>query len=193
MGTVLAVGVGPITMACIQRTVGGGLRVGLCMGLGAAVADLFFAAVVVLSLSPVHAFFEDNAAWLQLVAATVLVTWGLKVVFTKPKLRPRPDGLRAVHAAGAFGSGLALNLVNPWNLLAYGLLGAKLGVAGDGQTVPGAICFMAGVFCGSMIWWSLVTAGAGALRQRVMTGLLLTFNRVTGSAIALCGLVLFLR
>jgi hypothetical protein len=67
VGIVFSAPVGPVNILCIQRAFRGGFFSGLAAGLGAALADTFFAAVSAFGLTAVSGFVEGHSTALQAI------------------------------------------------------------------------------------------------------------------------------
>ena len=74
-----------------------------------------------------------------------------------------------------------LTMTNPMTILSFAGLFAGLGlVAGSGAD---AAVLVAGVGCGSVCWWVLLTSVVAALRARVTIRVLTWVNRISGLVI----------
>jgi len=99
----------------------------------------------------------------------------------------------------AYASTLGLTLTNPATILSFAAIFAGVGLvdARDDLLAPGLL--VAGVFCGSALWWLVLTSIIGALRRRFSLRALRWVNVVSGAtlmifaALALLSAVAFVR
>lgn len=162
IGFSIAAPVGPIGLLTIQRTLQLGPRAGLATGLGAAVADAVYGAVgafgVTLLIDAMTAarlpLAVGGAAFLLWLA---YATWRSPVTEHAAQVRGGSDLLRCF--AGTF----VLTLSNPATILSFiavfGALAGRLAVASPWTMVLG-------VLLGSALWWLLLSAVVGRLRER---------------------------
>ncbi|MFI5273239.1 MAG: LysE/ArgO family amino acid transporter [Ktedonobacterales bacterium] len=201
LGFSIAAPVGPIGVLCIRRTLASGRLTGLVSGLGAATADAFYGSVAAFGLTAVAALLTGQRLWLHLLGGAFLCYLGLRTLWrhpmSSPAALPSPsptgvpshapsstarDALRArrLSLGGAYLSTLGLTLTNPATILSFAVIFAGMGVAsargGYGQAAALAI----GVFCGSALWWLLLSAGVGLLRERVGRRTMRAINSVSG-------------
>jgi putative LysE/RhtB family amino acid efflux pump len=69
-------------------------------------------------------------------------------------------------------------MTNPMTILSFAAVFAGLGIVADGGLNAALITL--GVFCGSALWWVILTAAVAALRSRVTPRGLTWINRITG-------------
>ena len=129
LGIAVAAPVGPMSLLCMRRTLAGGFAAGSVSGLGVATADAIYGAIAAFGLVAVASILVDQAAWLRLVGAAVLLHLGV----TAPRARPATAATDA-NARGLvsmYVSTLGLTLANPTTILSFGALFAGLGLGGD--------------------------------------------------------------
>jgi threonine/homoserine/homoserine lactone efflux protein len=185
IGAIIAMPFGAVGMLCLQRAITQGLRVGLLSGLGAAAADAFYGAVAAFGLTFVSDFLAAHAALLQRAGGVFLVAMGLRLAFSKAA--PKPIAVPSQQYAGAFASIFLLTLTNPMTMVGFLAIFAGFGL---GQAETGAVAataVVAGVFCGSMVWWAALAYGGKLLRYRLLAHMR-TIRRVSGACIVVFGL-----
>lgn len=174
-GFVVAVPVGAIGALCLRRALQGQWMVGLITGFGAAVADTLLATGAVFGLSLVTDVLRAYDPWLRLFGGLFLLVFGLRMVGQSRKLidrlrntDPAPVALKLDKASGGLVAGFSLTVINPATLFAFLGVFAGLGLLHDrphGMLANGVI--VAGVFAGSMAWWSTLTGGVAAVRHHI--------------------------
>jgi threonine/homoserine/homoserine lactone efflux protein len=186
VGLIIAAPVGPVNVLCIQRTLEKGWKSGIVSGLGAALADTLYGAIAGFSISLVIEFLIREEPWIRMIGGILLMGIGV-VYYCKP---PKP--LEAVQVRSSansdFVSTLLLTLTNPTTVLSFLAVLAMLGLGR--QRLPWQTSsLVAGIFCGSMTWWTILASAANLLRGRITDGTMRWMNRVAGIAIGGFGLV----
>ena len=162
IGLSIAAPVGPIGLLTIQRTLQSGPAVGLATGLGAAVADAVYGAIGAYGVT----------AMIQALSAARLplaIGGGVFLLWMAWSIWRAPVAERAAQAGGGtdllrcFAGTFVLTLSNPATILSFiAVFGAMAGRA----TVASPTVMIAGVLIGSALWWLLLSAGVGHLRER---------------------------
>lgn len=170
LGFSIAAPVGPIGVLCIRRTLAEGRLVGWMSGMGAASADAAYGALAALGFGLAGAL-AGPAAESGLVATLLRIAGGLFLLYLGVSTwRSRPaaaaNGSAGEPAGGgsllrAYLSTFFLTLTNPLTIASFAAMFVGLGVESDGW---GAAVLVAGVFCGSALWWSLLSGGVGLFR-----------------------------
>jgi threonine/homoserine/homoserine lactone efflux protein len=185
VGIVIALPVGPVGVLCVRRTLFEGPGFGLVSGLGAATADTIFGVIAGFGLTIVRDFMLRYQNWFGAAGGVFLLYVGVSALLKRGDEEPEPVQGEALFAA--YASTFALTITNPITILAFAAIFAKVGVsAGGGLLDIGAL--VAGVFCGSLLWWLGLSFGIAALRHLVHTVRLVWLNRVSGAILTLSGL-----
>ncbi|MGB7722229.1 MAG: LysE family transporter, partial [Bryobacteraceae bacterium] len=87
-----------------------------------------------------------------------------------------------------FASAFVLNLTNPTTVLSYLAVLATLGL-GRQRPLWQSSLLVAGIFCGSMTWWTILVITANRLRSRITDHTMRWMNHLSGIAIGAFGLV----
>jgi threonine/homoserine/homoserine lactone efflux protein len=200
IGFAVAAPVGPIGLLCIRRTLWGGHLAGFTAGLGAALADAFFAFVAVFGLTLIWDTLMANSKWFALGAGIVLIYIGITEWRTKPADPQLVAPQSTVGLVRGFVSTFFLTLANPLTILSFAAVFAGLGIEGhrvsaDGQTPDYAIMveLIGGVFIGSACWWLLLCAGVDVIRHRLSARTLKWLNRISGTGLLGFGIYMLYR
>ena len=185
-GLIIAAPVGPVNVLCIQRSLEKGWRSGLLSGLGAALVDTLYGGIAGFSISLVIQFLIREQFWIRLIGGFLLIGLGVAYYFKTP--RSLKDGHTDSSAHSDFVSAFLLTATNPTTVLSFLAVLAMLG-QGQQHALWQTSLLVAGIFCGSMSWWILLTGGATLLRDKVTDNTMLILNRVGGIAIAAFGVV----
>ena len=185
-GVAIAAPVGPVNVFCISRTLSKGRTNGLIAGLGAATADTIYGAIAGFSISFVIHFLLREETWIRLIGGSLLIAIGILYYFKKP--RSLRDGATDTGAHTEYVSAFLLNLTNPTTVLSFLAVLAALHTGGH---KPPWLTFIlvAGIFCGSMLWWAFLTTVTNRFRDRFDDRAMLWMNRIAGVAIGGFGLV----
>jgi threonine/homoserine/homoserine lactone efflux protein len=188
-GFVVAAPMGPVAVMCVRKTMARSVFAGCAIGAGAALADTVFAVVAAFGIGYVADLLLANAFWFRLAGGLILLVLAAKTLLTRPAEPERPgtEGL-----LGDFLAAMAVTGTNPITLVAFGVVFTALGLFAAGQALFWAGALVAGVFCGAMLWWGLLTAVAGLLRPAVGLHGLRWINRVSAAVIAASGLVVLI-
>ncbi|BCD88556.1 lysine transporter LysE [Pseudomonas solani] len=178
IGLSIAAPVGPVGLLCIQRSLLHGARIGFLSGLGAALADACFGALGAFGVQALIQGFVALATPLALLGAGYLAWMGIRLLRTAPT---RQAASLAEPGSGwrALSSVFALTLTNPMTILAFVAVFAGLG-AGAAPGTANALLMVAGVFCGSALWWLALALGVAAVRHRLDGRLLRRIDQVAG-------------
>ncbi|MCL6708393.1 LysE family translocator [Pseudomonas sp. R2.Fl] len=179
LGLAIAAPVGPIGALCIQRTLERGFLAGVAGGLGTALADGAYALMAAAGFAAFAFLLETVSAPLQLAGGLFLI-W-----LAFGSFRPGSD----VRAASAGARDLVsttiatffLTMANPATILSFAAIFAGLGLAGESG---GAALMVAGVFCGSMLWWIFLSGLVSILRHRLPPAFATWVSRASGALLA---------
>lgn len=154
-GFVVAVPAGPILIMVIQKTLEGGRKFGLTVGLGSAIADTVFATAALFALSLVWDFIEANEKLILLVGGCVLVFVGLTMIFKVRNIESAPKANTSAHVSLTAQAALTA-LSNPGALAVMMALFAALGLQ-DTEVKAPLWCVPIAVFVGEICYWTCVT------------------------------------
>lgn len=188
IGLAIAAPVGPIGVLCIRRTLAEGRLAGLATGLGAATADMAYGAVAAFGLTAVSAFLVSQQDWLRLVGGAFLCILGVRTFLATPSPLPVAGDRSSRTLAGDYASTFLLTITNPLTILSFAALFAGLGLGSGYNDLASALLLVAGVFCGSALWWLLLSGAVSLLRRRITPAALRWVNRVSGLIIVLFGI-----
>jgi len=184
-GLIIAAPVGPVNLLCIRRTLEKGRKSGMASGLGAALADTLYGSIAGFGIRLVTQFLTREEFWIRLIGGTFLM--GVGIAYYRKPLRSLEAGEDGSGANSDLVSAFLLNMTNPTTVLSFLAVLATLGAGGQGS-VGHAMALVGGIFCGSMLWWTVLTGGASILRSRITDGALRWMNHAAGIAIGGLGL-----
>ena len=195
MGLIAAVPVGPVNLLCIRRTFAHGPLNGFFSGLGAALGDGVFAAVMGLGLTWVAQLIEGYAIIIELTGGALMVFFGSRT-FMAPVVPRVEDGTVSGNStlAGAIFSTFALTVTNPATLVFFtGMFAGLGGLAGGPGSYVDASFVVAGVVIGSTSWWLVLSTIIGLFHTRIDDRTIGLINRISGLLVALFGLAVLIN
>ena len=199
VGLAIAAPVGPMGMLCIRRTLTGGPRAGLAIGLGIATGDALYGLIAALGLVSISQFMLAYDRPLHLLAGLFLLYLGVRTLLQKAPAdtaNGEPDGnsnskLAQVGRAGAlraYASSLLLTLTNPQTVIMFAALFTTLAPRGAFSSTI-ALTTVGGVFCGSIAWWCFLVSVVSLARHAIGSKLTLAIDRFVGIMLAAFGVV----
>ena len=199
VGLAIAAPVGPMGMLCIRRTLTGGPRAGLAIGLGIATGDALYGLIAALGLVGISQFMLAYDRPLHLLAGLFLLYLGVRTLLQKPAVdtsngngNGNGDGkLAQVGRAGAlraYASSLLLTLTNPQTVIMFAALFTTLAPRGAFSSAI-ALTTVAGVFAGSIAWWCFLVTVVSLARHAIGSKLRVAIDRVVGFMLAAFGIV----
>lgn len=189
IGLLIALPVGPVAILCIQRALTQGQRHGLVSGLGAASADAIYGAVAALGVSFVSTCIQEYNVLIHWLGGIALCLIGLRTFLAIPQ--PVSSARIGITHAGDFLSTFLLTLMNPMTILAFAAVFANAGLADCSQS--SAAVLVAGVFCGSALWWLALCIIAGTFKHLLEEAQFRIINRIAGVLIILFGIIVMIR
>lgn len=199
VGLAIAAPVGPMGMLCIRRTLTGGPRAGLAIGLGIASGDAFYGLIAALGLVGISQFMLAYDRPLHLLAGLFLLYLGVRTLLQQPPVdaangEANGNGngkLAQVGRAGAlraYASSLLLTLTNPQTVIMFAALFTTLAPRGAFSSTI-ALTTVGGVFCGSIAWWCFLVTVVSLARHAIGSKLRLAIDRLVGIMLAAFGVV----
>jgi threonine/homoserine/homoserine lactone efflux protein len=189
IGLMIAMPVGPVNILCIRRTIGAGWRSGVISGVGAAAADMLYGGIAGFSITLVIQFLVREQFWIRLFGGILLVVIGIFYFFKRPvaldaRLQDRGSAYSDIRST------FLLTLTNPTTVLSFLALLAALGMGAQRHWWL-TVFLVGGIFCGSMMWWIVLSVIVNHFRDRFNDRLLLLMNRFAGVAIGGFGVATF--
>ena len=190
VGIAASVPLGPIGVICIQRTINKGRLSGFISGMGAAAADIIFAALAIFGLAIVQQFINDNLN-LFLIGGGVIVAWlGLRIYLTNPIKQIRQRKQVKGHFVEDFLSIFLITLSNPGAVfLMLGVFALiKLDLGNEIRTFSVAAALW-GVMIGAALWWFTLSWLVDKFRRFFCIRQLWIINRIAGIIIFVLGII----
>jgi putative LysE/RhtB family amino acid efflux pump len=193
LGFVVAAAIGPISLLCIRTVLRGALGTGIAIGAGAAVIDATYALLGALGAGRL---LEINGLQLALglVGAAVLAALGARTLWSAFRVRLGGESLEEVATPRqAFLTSLAATASNPTTILSWAAVFAAASTASAVDGTGETLLLVAGVGCGTLTWFTLLSVGLSAIRARVGDRLLAAVDVGSGLGLLAFSGVLGLR
>lgn len=179
LGFAIAAPVGPIGILCIQRSLHGGLKIGLMTGAGATLADGVFGSIAAFGLTAVSSLLIAEQFWIRSIGGVYLIYLGIKLFFKSPVKKTNTS---AEHSSfHALSSTFLLTLTNPMTILSSIAVFAGLGLGTIKTSFFHSLFLVLGIMAGSALWWILLSSSVTFfLHHRLNETMLRTINRMSG-------------
>ncbi|WP_082910595.1 LysE family translocator [Magnetospirillum moscoviense] len=186
IGFAVAAPIGPVGLMCIRKALGDGRAAAWAAGLGAALADTIFGGIVGLGLGAVSQFLDQFTNGLKLVGGLFMLALGVNA------WRAAAHELDGVPGKGPglvkdFLSTFAITMTNPGTILGVMGVFAAFGTDASPKGPVQAVVLIAGVGCGSALWWAVLTEMTIAARARFTPERMRLFNHISGAALMAFG------
>ncbi len=199
-GFVAAAPIGAVNIICIRRTLHFGPINGFLSGLGAALGDGFFAALVAFGFTSLSSFMTSNKFALELTGGVILIGYAVYALVTKPPIRRIEEKGEMLEAkstgflSAAF-STFGLTVINPATLFFFAAVAASMGsmVREGASSYFGAGVFVLAVVAGSTFWWMVIVAITFFAHKQIGDRAIVIINRVTGVLIGVFGIAVLVN
>jgi threonine/homoserine/homoserine lactone efflux protein len=188
IGFTASIPLGPIGLICIQRTINGSLKNGFVSGLGASLADTFFAIVAAFGITAIHTFIEEQQLYLRIIGGSILVVLGLKFFLTNPTIQTRKQNKNG-NLWTDFVSVFFLTLSNPLTVFVFGAVFAGFGIIPKDNTWFEMLELVMGIFFGALCWWILLVNIVNFFRDKFRLRRLWWLNKIVGAIITIFGFI----
>jgi threonine/homoserine/homoserine lactone efflux protein len=187
VGFLMCAPIGPIGLVCVRRTIMDGRKAGMASVLGASTVDAIYCSVAGLSIAFLTGLLQGERQLFQAAGGMVLMAVGIRIFMASvpvAKVYKVTDGV-----VQAFVSTFLLTLANPMPILVFSAAFTVLGIHGwKGESLSTA-AMVAGVFAGSALWSPILVTIVTLFRPQFNPSRMRWFSRLTGSLIALIGLI----
>ncbi|MEI8064483.1 MAG: LysE family transporter [Verrucomicrobiota bacterium] len=198
-GFIVSVPVGPVNLTVINNALRKGFRPAFLAGLGAIVAESFYAALMLAGHSSL--LDQSTVSWvLRIVAVVVMAGMGVRSLLAKPEPFETQSAATAEraderwHHPQTFLLGFVLTISNLMLVLLWATLAALLFAREwvDPGLLSRSVC-VAGVFTGGAVWFFLLAFFVSRAHHRVKPRTLTLFVRACGVVLLVCAGLLAYR
>lgn len=190
IGLLFGVPAGAVGAMTAQRAYSFGLRAGLLSGLGSSVADCIYACIGAFGLSLISDFLLAHQTTINLLGGAIILVMGLILLLKKDA---ESESLaQPAQGAKLFLSSFAVGVTNPAAILTFLFAFSWFGLGGGMAPLDGFL-LVTGVFTGTYIWWTALSAGVVAIKKRMKKYSLRTIEKCFGVVLLGFSLVIFVR
>jgi threonine/homoserine/homoserine lactone efflux protein len=194
IGILVAAPVGPVNVLCIQRAIERGFWGGIAAGLGAMLGDGLIALCAALGVGAISGAVQDHRSVIQVVGGLVLVAFGLKLYFSKPRLgpvTPVPDSRETLRDfVWDIPQTFLLTITNPGAVLGLFAIFGGVSTFVEVESYVDALTIVAAVMGGSLAWWLALSHLISRFRHRLSLTRLQVINQIAGLLLVGFGLLL---
>lgn len=182
--------ISPRLISCIRRSIVKGFKAGVFTGLGAALADVTYAAIAAFGMFGISAFLIKNTILFGILCGIYLIYVGYTTFLKKPEISKkslkRRDFLQILVAT------FLVTISNPMSILSFIVIFAGLGVHPENFFC--GVSLIVGIFVGAMIWWIILSFIGDLLKNKLSSDkFIVIVNRVSSVFIAFFGLSMIFR
>jgi threonine/homoserine/homoserine lactone efflux protein len=187
VGFVGAMPIGPIGILCIRRSLTLGRKQGIVTGLGGATADIVYVTIALFGIKLIADFVALEQYSIRLCGGLGVLAIGIFVLRSHPTSRLIASS-KFEHTR-LYVSTFLLALSNPVPLLGFAAMLSAIGIKHIAGEMFERIFFVAGVFVGSLVWFSLLANVANAVRRTMSDQTLSRINKIAGMILIVLGVV----
>ncbi len=190
IGFTIAAPIGPVGILCVKRALSHGRWAGIAAAMGAAFADSAFGAVVGLGIGTIPILLAQYQVPLRIIGGLFLLILGLRLLKNGTSAASGcqvDEGNWLKDCISSF----IITITNPGTMLGVVGVFAALGPMGQVVALPDRIMLVGGIFLGSVLWWTVLSSIASALRNRITPKGVHRFGQVSGLVLLVLGIAVF--
>jgi len=170
LGLAIAAPVGPIGVLCIRHSLDSGMKFGLAVGLGAALADSLYGFLVGGGMTMISAFILTYALYIKLAGGALLLYLAISELRAKKDIRQETVTIKNTNLLPLICTTLLLTLTNPMTIMSFiGIFSTTLGSAFSTREM---LLIVFGIFLGSMSWWIFLSKTVSFSRELISVKML---------------------
>jgi threonine/homoserine/homoserine lactone efflux protein len=187
IGFLLATPIGPIGVICVRRTLAYGKRQGFIIGLSGASADIVYALIAAYGVTLISNFVYKWQFWIRLGGGILLLLLGFLILRSDPIVQAAAE--QSNKYGKAFVPTFLLALTNPMSMFGFGAVFSSTRICQTAADRVSLFMLVAGVFFGSLLWFSLLTGVTSVFKKKLKNGGLAIVNRIEGMLFIIFGAV----
>ena len=190
IGLIFGVPAGAIGALTIQRTLNGGFSAGLTTGLGSSAADLLYACVGIFGVTLVSDFLTRYQRPISMLGGLLIGALGIHIFRQKPQNQQQESNRTKLPLC--FASSLAIAVTNPATVLSFLMAFTAFEITGE-QTGAQSVQLIAGIFLGTLCWWSILSGITSIFRSRINHRIYQLLNWVLGCFMLVFGGIILIK
>lgn len=185
IGIFISMPVGPVSMLCIQSSLARGFKIGMAIGVGAAIADAFYAFLIVGWLSIISPLFANYHSLLKLFGSFTLIFIGCQILRTPPNAPSVIVG--GSNLIKNIASAFFLTIANPATMLFFAGVFTSLGIHQAFHRE--ALMIVGGIFLGSILWWVFLASFSSGVRHKIAPSSIGKIKIISGFFLMILGII----
>ncbi len=190
IGLIFGVPAGAIGALTIQRTLNSGFSAGLVTGLGSSAADLLYACAGVFGVTLVSEFLTRYQRPVSLLGGLLIAALGIHIFRQTPQVQQQESSRTKLPVC--FVASFAIAVTNPATVLSFLMAFTAFEITGE-QTAAQSIQLIAGIFLGTLCWWSALSGAAAVFRSRINRRIYQILNWILGGFMLIFGIVVLIK
>lgn len=190
IGLIFGVPAGAIGALTIQRTLNSGFSAGLTTGLGSSAADLLYACVGIFGVTLVSDFLTRYQRPISVLGGLLIGALGIHIFRQKPQNQQQESNRTKLPLC--FASSFAIAVTNPATVLSFLMAFTAFEITGE-QTGTQSVQLIAGIFLGTLCWWSILSCITSIFRSRINRRIYQLLNGVLGCSMLVFGGVVLIK
>ena len=194
LGFLIAAPIGPVGLMCFERSIRTGFLAGITSGIGAALADAFYAAVAGFGIISIMNFLKANEQAFAFSGCALLIGMG---IYSLSQNRPQKTAVNlkkpqnpAINIIAYTMQAFVITMANPATIISFIAAFTSVGILQGRHDIASASLLVSGVFLGSLSWWFVLCGGAMMFRHRLSEKTVVYVNKVMAMALIFFGCVL---
>ncbi|TAN66463.1 MAG: LysE family translocator [Magnetospirillum sp.] len=190
IGFAIAAPIGPVGVLCIRKALADGRLAAFIAGLGAALADTLFGGVAAFGVGAIMQMIDGQIVAIKAVGGLFMLWLGAHT-WRSAAISVEAEPGKGPGLARDFLSTFVITITNPGTILGVAGVFAALGPSGRPGGASSSL-LVAGIFCGSTLWWLVLSGVASAARSRFTPERMRLFNHLSGAMLVVFGLAVLI-
>lgn len=160
--------VGAVGVLCLQRTLSRGFLAGFVTGLGSTAADVLYATAGIFAASLVSRFLDRCGFAIRCMGSALIFAYGALTLMKALRNKTQPEiqaETSTLNLCSYFLLSLSVALLNPAAFLSFLVVFSTLNI--HAERLMDALALIGGIFCGTTLWWLLLSSAAHLLRKKM--------------------------
>lgn len=190
IGLIFGVPAGAVGAMCVQRTLQSGIKSGIITGLGSSVADCFYAVVGAFGITIISDFLTQFQTPINIAGGLLILAMGISTLLKKQSVTTVSES--KFGYGKMFLTSFSVGITNPAAVLTFLFAFSYFGINGKLGAADGS-ALVAGVFCGTLIWWLTLSTIAQKIKDRQGEKGFARLNKIFGLIMIGFGILVFAR
>ena len=189
IGILVSAPMGPVGMLCIRRTLNKGRWHGFVSGLGAALSDVFYAALTGFSVGLIVDMIEMYQKPINIFGCIVLAVFGVYIMRSNPVKNMRQGSKAKSTYFRDFVTAFLLTVSNTLIILLFLGLFARFTFALPTHSFLTILYGLGGIAAGAIVWWFVITLIVSKMRSWFNIRGIFILNKTIGIIILILAFV----